>query len=71
MDINITFSQSSGIITDDYGTYVAMGWAGNHSGKCNPKMQDVPNVGPLPQGVYKIGPWEADHLLWTIWEGQG
>ena len=61
MNINLTFSQSSGIITDDYGTYVAMGWAGNHAGKCNPKMQDIHNVGPLPAGLYKIGPWEEHH----------
>jgi hypothetical protein len=24
-------------------------------------MQDIHKVGPLPQGVYRIGPWEEHH----------
>lgn len=47
------FSQSTGIIRHDDETITA-GYAGNGFGKNNPGMQDVHNVGPLPQGVYQI-----------------
>lgn len=30
-------------------------YAGHGPGKNSPAMQDVPNVGPLPQGLYNIG----------------
>jgi hypothetical protein len=30
-------------------------YAGNGAGKNNPAMQNVPSVGPLPQGLYSIG----------------
>jgi hypothetical protein len=58
--LNLNYSQSSGLITQDDGSHVALGWAGNHEGRNNPAMQDSVGLGPLPQGVYKIGPW-GDH----------
>jgi len=33
---------------------VAIGYSGAGDGKNNPDMQDVPNVGPLPKGIYTI-----------------
>lgn len=48
------YSQSQGRLTLN-GVYVATGYAGKGPGKNNPKMQDVPNVGPIPRGIYRIG----------------
>lgn len=59
--MNLNFSQSTGNITTDSGALVAKGWAGNGDGKNNPNMQSVHNVGPLPQGVYRVDPWEENH----------
>lgn len=59
--MNLNFSQSTGLITKDDGSHVALGWAGNHEGKANPDMQDRPSLGPLPQHVYEIQPWEIRH----------
>lgn len=56
-----TYSQHSGILTDDQGIQVAVGWAGNHDGKNNPDMQQVRCVGPLPRGVYKVESWIDVH----------
>lgn len=46
------FSQSSGVL--QFGTIQVNGYAGRDEGKNNPAMQNVPNVGPLPQGHYTI-----------------
>ncbi|MDR3684763.1 MAG: hypothetical protein P4L11_13630 [Geothrix sp.] len=68
--MNLNFSQSTGLITKDDGTSVAHGWAGNDSnpenpqrihGKLNPDKQALHKIGPLPQGVYSVGPWEEKH----------
>lgn len=50
-----TYQQANGILSHD-GIYEGMGWAGRGAGRNNPAMQNVPNVGPLPKGLYKIGP---------------
>jgi RHS repeat-associated protein len=54
------YSQSTGQLTyvDPEGdsTYIGTGYAGIGAGLNNPAMQDVPNVGPLTQGLYTIGP---------------
>lgn len=57
--VNLNYSQSSGLVTDSEGTIVAHGWAGNHEGKNNPDMQDKHNIGPLPRGLYRVGPWHT------------
>ncbi len=43
------------------GTFVALGWAGNGLGKNNPSWQHQKNEGPLPRGIYEVGPWEDEH----------
>lgn len=49
-----TFSQKSGVLRRS-GLFVWAGWAGQGSGKNNPEMQSVPDIGPLPRGLYLIG----------------
>jgi hypothetical protein len=36
--------------------YVATGFSGSGEGKNNPFMEQIPFVGPIPQGTYTIGP---------------
>jgi hypothetical protein len=51
------YSQGKGVWTNEAGEVLVSGcYAGIGSGKNNPDMQTVHNVGPLPQGVYGIGP---------------
>lgn len=70
MTLNLNYSQTTGVWTLDNGVVIVPpghSWAGNDSnpnynpdhqqGKNNHLMQDVPNVGPLPCGVYRFGPW--------------
>jgi hypothetical protein len=59
--MNLNYSQTTGRITKDDGDLVTEGWAGNGEGKNNPAMQGVHSVGPLPQGVYRVDPWEEQH----------
>lgn len=56
----LTYSQTQGLVLNESGTIVAEGWSGNHTGKNNPDMQAAHNVGPLPQGLYRVGQWQ-DH----------
>ena len=53
------YSQSTGqlIHIDANGntTIIGVGYAGNGQGVNNPAMQNIPNVGPIPQGDYDIG----------------
>lgn len=48
-----TYSQSSGELHHD-GELIATGYSGHGKGVNNPEMQAVPDVGPLPQGMYTI-----------------
>ena len=57
MPQTLTFSQSSGLITDEAGEHVALGWSGRGEGKDNPAQQDIRCQGPLPQGLYRVGTW--------------
>ena len=59
--LTLTYSQSTGALVDADKGVVAQGWAGNGEGKNNPAMQEVHEVGPLPQGLYDLGPWEQFH----------
>lgn len=47
--------QATGDLIYD-GEVAASGYSGAGEGKNNPAMQDVCNVGPIPQGLYYIGP---------------
>src|SRR5580704_5305736 len=49
------YSQSTGRLTRD-GQFVATGYSGKGAGRNNPAEQAVPDVGPIPQGRYRIGP---------------
>jgi hypothetical protein len=49
-----TYEQKTGRLRDANGKTVAFGYAGNGEGKNNPDMQNVPNIGPLPQGIYAM-----------------
>src|SRR5277367_6929293 len=50
-----TYSQSTGILARN-GVTVGEGYSGHGAGRNNPAMQAVPDVGPIPQGQYSIGP---------------
>lgn len=49
------YSQSSGELRNN-NILVARGYSGNGYGKNAPDYQAVHNVGPIPRGVYTIGP---------------
>jgi|SRR5579863_3957749 len=49
------YSQSTGSLTRD-GHFVAAGYSGAGTGRNNPTLEAVPNVGPIPRGLYRIGP---------------
>lgn len=55
--MNLNYSQTSGLVTDDEGNTIAKGWAGCGIGKNQPGMQAVPSVGPLPRGIYSVSDW--------------
>jgi len=44
--------------------FIGAGYSGNGVGLNNPAAQNVPNVGPIPQGTYSIGAphTPVDHL---------
>ncbi len=54
-----TYQQSTGEMTSPNGA-VSTGYSGHGDGKNNPDMQDVPKIGPIPQGLYTIGPSYTD-----------
>lgn len=35
--------------------YIGLGYSGSPEGKNDPQKEDIPDVGPIPKGVYKIG----------------
>lgn len=53
LDASWTYSQKSGSISQD-DHEVARGYSGNAEGKNNPAMQNIHNVGPIPQGDWTI-----------------
>lgn len=57
-----TYSQAAGVLSQD-GSQMGVGYSGHGAGLNNSAMQTVPDVGPVPQGLYSIGPWhDAVHL---------
>jgi hypothetical protein len=55
-----TFSSTTGWLCDATGKRIAQGYAGGECGKRpdavnNPDMESVPQVGPLPRGIYSLG----------------
>lgn len=55
-----TYHQSTGVLENDQGPVGTPCYAGRGKGVNNPDLQAVPNVGPLPCGVYTIGPPRDD-----------
>ena len=49
------YNQTTGELKDDGGADLGVGYSGHGLGKNNPELQYVPNVGPIPEGVYAIG----------------
>ena len=54
-----TFSQKTGQLSHD-GELICAGYAGQGTGLNDPDSQQVPFVGPIPQGTYNIGPPMSD-----------
>jgi hypothetical protein len=50
-----TFESSTGCWFDATGKLLGRGWSGQLDGRNNPTMQNVANVGPIPEGMYTIG----------------
>lgn len=49
-----TYEQLTGKIYQNGGVSLATGYSGFRQGKNNPAMQDVPDVGPIPEGEWAI-----------------
>jgi hypothetical protein len=49
------YRQSTGELTSDAGEIVGVGYSGAGAGKDNPAAQADVDVGPIPQGSYRIG----------------
>jgi Protein of unknown function (DUF2778) len=58
-----TYSQSTGQLTRNGAAVDQAGYSGAPAGRNNPNMQQVPDVGPIPRGRYRIGAprSSADH----------
>ena len=56
----LTYSQGLGVLSCKDG-FLVTGYAGFETGKNNPAMDNVKNIGPLPRGVYRIVPEPFDH----------
>ncbi len=58
----IVFSIRQGIIMSASGMTIAKGvFSGHGAGLNNPDMEKVVGIGPIPRGIYIIGPLEAQH----------
>jgi hypothetical protein len=63
--MSFQYQQSTGILTHN-GVELASDYSGNGPGVNNDADQSVPNVGPIPQGVYTISPPHADAKVGPI-----
>ena len=54
-----TYKQSTGELTSPHGA-VSNCYSGNGLGENNPELQDTPKIGPVPRGIYTIGPEYTD-----------
>jgi len=59
-----TYQQSTGKLTDPTGAWIGTGYSGHGEGLNNPAMEADPGVGPIPAGIWDIGPAldPPDHL---------
>lgn len=51
-----SFSQSNGAVRNAAGAIIGLAYAGHGAGLNNPAMQEIRDVGPIPQGRWSIGP---------------
>jgi len=56
----ITYNQANGNLSKD-GQLLGVGYSGHGSGVNNSAMQNVPDIGPIPQGLWAIGSVIAEH----------
>lgn len=49
------YEQSTGRWLDPTGKLLGVGYSGKGWGKNQPATQSVPNIGPIPEGLYLIG----------------
>lgn len=57
-----TYIQSTGQLLKD-GIVIGVGYSGLPPGKNDSSMQDIPDVGPIPIGIYTCGrPTNMEHL---------
>lgn len=62
MNLSFEYSQSSGILSHS-GEPIGRGYSGHKEGLNNSKLQMVHNLGPIPQGEWRIGEFFNDlHL---------
>lgn len=54
------YSQTTGRLIDPNGDVAGIGYSGRGVGLNNPLQQDVPDVGPIPQGDWTIGEFFDD-----------
>lgn len=55
LELRWQWKQKSGQLWSPLGELVCVGYSGAGVGKNNPQMQWVVNVGPIPQGKYRVG----------------
>ncbi len=60
-----TYSQSLGAIAHN-GQHMGYGYSGFGEGKNNPAFEKVPNVGPIPKGMWIIGKAQDDPHLGAL-----
>jgi hypothetical protein len=51
-----TFNSSNGALAHDGALVTVLGWSGHDEGRNNPRLEDEPDIGPIPRGVWEIGP---------------
>ena len=61
MPVMWTYAQSTGRLSHDEQSFGECGYSGFEDGKNNPAKQDEPDLGPIPQGRYTIGPVEFEN----------
>lgn len=49
-----------------YGALIGTGWSGQEAGKNNIDMVSVHGIGPLPPGIYTIGPAHTEPRLGPV-----
>ena len=55
------YRQSTGELIAPSGEVVGTGYSGHGAGVNNPADQAIPDVGPLPQGRWTLGPLQPTH----------